>query len=822
MRDLRELDPSDGRYGGKSRGLAWLAASGANVPDGFATLPTTEPPITWPAEEATELARGLRALLAGGAIAIRSSAAAEDGAEHSYAGQFDSVLDVRTLGDAQDAIARVIASGRTARARDYAGVDAPIPMGSIAQRMIEPTVSGACFTTDPAGRHRGAVVEATAGRGDALMAGRVAPERWSVHLAAGGRWVALDERRSAGSVGALTAARAIEVARGGQDLARARGAPLDLEWAIDAAGTLWWLQARPITATATATLPDVDRTCPEADDGALAVWSDVNVRETMADPLPLLAWSYWRDVMAGPFAHAMFGRSARSRGFRQLVPLDRIDGRIHWNLNVLAHIPGFLALAERAFSAVDAHVGPALARAIADPAFTPRRLPCSRLGLSVSAALESARGLVLGALRPRHLRRALARTERDAGARSAEALAGAPRAELVRALTWTGWARGAPASHGLSAATLAGATWLVARALFAGHDEARDLLSVALPGNPTTAISRELARLARAGAPLRARIDAARTVDELARDLSADAAGTAWLARFRAFLATYGHRCPGEMDLARPRWHEAPEMVLGLVRAGMAEAQGEDALDRMARLARRRTSAIEAAFARMWLPRRVVARAALAFHERCAPWRDLPKHYLLHAFASARAAALELGRRLVRAGRTEDAQDAIHLGVAELADESRTPPAGEVLRRKAQLAAWAARPAPGIHRSDGVPAVPPPAVRPGEIGGFAGSPGTHTGPVRRLTVPDPTRVTRGDVLVLRHADPAWTPLFARAGALVMEVGGALCHAAVVARELGVPAVLGAVGAMDQLVDGQLVHVDGTRGLVREIDPAGTS
>ncbi|MBI3724026.1 hypothetical protein HY251_08755 [bacterium] len=117
-------------------------------------------------------------------------------------------------------------------------------------------------------------------------------------------------------------------------------------------------------------------------------------------------------------------------------------------------------------------------------------------------------------------------------------------------------------------------------------------------------------------------------------------------------------------------------------------------------------------------------------------------------------------------------------------------------------------------RSDGVPVLPPAAPAddaPGLLRGTGIGAGRASGPVRVLREPDPAALREGDVLVVSFADPGWTPLFPRAAAIVMEVGGSMCHAAVVAREMGIPSVFGVRRATELLVPGQRVLVDGVAG-----------
>ncbi len=214
---------------------------------------------------------------------------------------------------------------------------------------------------------------------------------------------------------------------------------------------------------------------------------------------------------------------------------------------------------------------------------------------------------------------------------------------------------------------------------------------------------------------------------------------------------------------------------------------------------------------------RWAARAVLEW----MPLREAPKHYIMQTFQRARAAALELGRRLADRRILTTADDVFLLELEELEAVVRRgePVPPDLAARRYDLARWARATPPTVIRSDGVPVEEPDEgpddpreLRGNGIGGGAGE-----GPVNILETPDPRRVRDGDVLVVTFADPGWTPLFPRAAAVVMEVGGTMCHAAVVARELGIPAVFAVRDAKQRLVAGERVRVDGDAGRVTRLE-----
>ena len=204
------------------------------------------------------------------------------------------------------------------------------------------------------------------------------------------------------------------------------------------------------------------------------------------------------------------------------------------------------------------------------------------------------------------------------------------------------------------------------------------------------------------------------------------------------------------------------------------------------------------------------------------PLREAPKHYGLFVFQRNRDAALELGSRFYRRNLISSASDVFFLEWSELVTlvgGGEPPPNLDavIAERQRRHERFLSEPAPDFLRSDGVPVQTDrlqEAIDPDTIIGTAVSAGHAKGPVRVLKTPDPQAMKDGDVLVMRFADPGWTPLFPRAAAVIMEVGGLMCHAAVVAREMGIPAVFGVRGATSLFKNGEPVEVDGSKGTIR--------
>jgi rifampicin phosphotransferase len=817
MKSLGEISPAETpMYGGKAAGLARLLAASARVPDGFAVEATLQPPSAWTEMARGEFVRRAEELLLGGRVAVRSSALAEDSKERSFAGLFETRLGVRSPEEAIEAAGRCIASGGLPRVLAYAGSGSPVPVGVVVQRMVEAAFAGVCFTADPAGEDAAVVVEAVRGTGEALVSGRAAPDRWRCYLSGLGRW----RCDAGGPASVLDAGRAAEIAGQAKALEMAFGFPLDLEWAVDPEGLLWWLQARPITAMKPPRRFVISRSCPEADDGPVTVWSNWNVRETLPDPLPPLTWTFWAESVLPTVGESFFGFRKGSTTLKQLSGLDLVNGRIYFNMNALLAIPILGSLPSRVLTSMDARAAAALGELRREGVLTPRRIAGPRLLLGPTFLAASAMWL-LGFRKCLAPARAMRKLEKQAASVAHRTPpADMSDSDLLRELRLWEMPETRGLLIGLHLEMSAILIYHAALQAFREHPRAGEFLAKGIPANPTTRISLAADELAQAAVPIAGLFEEAGDGSALLERLGSSPEGREWLEGLRDFLALYGHRGPREFDLGAPRWREDPSMILGLVRARLL-AGGERLPNRLGRLAAERREEIGKAVAEAPLWRRPVLRVMARLVELYMPLREAPKHYGMFVFTRIRFCALELGRRLAARGSLERADDIFFLEMRELESLPSGPRAAGGLAaaipsRRAQFESFRGYPAPDLLRSDGVPVreePPPETPADGLLRGTPISGGIGRGRVRILREPDPASVRAGEVLVVPFADPGWTPLFPGAAAVVMEVGGLMCHAAVVAREMGIPAVFGVTGATRRLEDGQPILVDGSAGTV---------
>jgi pyruvate,water dikinase len=286
-----------------------------------------------------------------------------------------------------------------------------------------------------------------------------------------------------------------------------------------------------------------------------------------------------------------------------------------------------------------------------------------------------------------------------------------------------------------------------------------------------------------------------------------------------AFLKQYGHRGVREIDLGMPRWRDDPAHVLGVLetylargaeadaeahfRAGAAAA--EQSAAELVRRVRREKGPVKA-WALRWVLKRFRALGGT---------REYPKFFMVKVISIHRRVLQGAGAELVAAGRLDHPDDVFYLRhLSDLLDPGADLRGQAAAGRAEYRREMERRAVPRVITSEGEAfyGAPAPAV-PGALAGTAASPGIYEGMVRVVHDPTNAKLAPGEVLVAPGTDPAWTPLFLAAGALVMEVGGVMSHGSEVAREYGIPAVVGVAGATEQLKTGQRVRVDGEAGVV---------
>ena len=774
-------------------------------------------------------------------VAVRSSATAEDLPYASFAGQQDTYLNVVGEGSVLEAVRSCWASLWTDRAVSYRasnGIDhRGVRLAVAVQQMVESTVSGILFTANPlTGRRRQAVIDASPGLGEAVVSGAVNPDHFVVNTTTG----EIVERRLGDKRVAIRAAadggtERIELAgkaeQASLDDAQIRaladlgarveahyGAPQDMEWAIDAEGRTWLLQARPIT-----TLFPLPAGAPSTEDNP-RVYFSFSVAQGVYRPLTPMGLQAFRLV-----ASAMATLAGRPPSDRYAGPgfVTEAAGRLFFDIT-----PGFRSefgrrVLDLVARNIEARTAPILRQLATDPRFAPlptRRWPVFRTVLSV---------LIRGRV-PLHAAHALARPE-AARARVASLVAelrasgdmppgadAAQRLHAVERLLLGFPPRIAPGVMPVFAAAL-GANALAGKLLgdLATADERRTVLR-GLPHNPTTEMDLALWALTQ---EVRADPVLSHTVretppEQLARDYRNGTPPTRLQASLEAFLRVYGHRAVAEIDLGLPRWSEDPTYILGVLANYLRLDDPELAPDVQFRRAERQAQEMVADLTRRAARKGRLRGALVGFFLRrtraLLGLREMPKFCLVLLLARIRALLWPVGEELARAGHLENAGDIYFVSLPEaraaLAGKDLRPVVRE--RRAAYDREVQRRHVPRILLSDGTePTVEAGTAADDGLRGTPASGGVVIGKANVILDPSGARLEPGEILVAPSTDPGWTPLFLTAGGLVMEMGGAMSHGAVVAREYGIPAVVGVPDATERIATGQRITVDGSAGKI---------
>ncbi|MFE0151815.1 phosphoenolpyruvate synthase [Nonomuraea sp. NPDC059007] len=788
--------------------LTALAHAGARVRGHLMDLPMP------PDVEAALLAAWNEAG-AGRAYAVRSSATAEDLAGASFAGQQDTFLNVVGRDQLLDAVHRCWASLYTDRAIAYRARGGfghrGVRLAVVVQHMVEPEVSGVMFTADPvSGDRRDIVVNASWGLGESIVSGLVDADLYRVRHGVvtdrvlGGKKVTIESlpgggTRTVESTGrgqALPDAQIRALAELGARVQRHFGTPQDVEWTW-ARSRFHIVQARPITSL-----------FPVPEGSGPRVYFSFGHQQMMTDAIKPLGRSVLRTFFP-------FGGSATGQESPYLVPAG---GRLYIDVTRVLSTRLGRPLLIRALAGMDEQAAAALARVAERPEYR-------RGGLRGELAVARFAARTLGKIVKSLLRPGAARVEAEAFIARTLRLAGAEigastGAERVRRIQRT--MRHVPIRMYTEvllkpvAGMLAGAVAAALSRRWLGDEAELPALAKSLPGNVTTEMGLAVGDLA----------DLARDRPGVLAFLRDPPRPLVWpegefTRAFEDFLRRYGMRAPGEIDLTRTRWREDPEQLFAGILANVETTgpgehrrrfrDGEREAGQAARRLRARLLATRGGRAKAV----VMARVVRVYRELLA-LREHDKYFTVRLFDVFGTAVREEAAGLVANGVLEAADDVHYLTLGELlgllAAGGPAVPVKE--RREAHAADVLLRP-PRVLTGDGEAVAVARAApeREGVLAGQAVSAGSAEGRARVVLRPQDARLEPGDILVAPYTDPGWTPLFAAVTGLVLEVGGMMTHGAVVARELGLPAVVGVDGATTAIPDGARIRVDGTLGTV---------
>jgi rifampicin phosphotransferase len=749
-----------------------------------------------------------------GRVAVRSSATAEDLPGASFAGQQETYLNIEGEEQLLAAVQRCWSSLWTGRAIAYRARQGigpeEVALAVVVQRQVEAESAGVLFTANPVnGRRDQMTIDGAWGLGEAVVSGQVTPDHWvadgptgailEAHTA--GKEVMTTRRDGATATvpvpddlrnePVLMSDQVAALVALGRQVAAHFGGPQDIEWAW-ADGRFYLVQSRPITSLFPLPAPE-----PGPDLG-LRAYVSFNIIQGFVEPMTPMGIATFRSVVAG-FA-GLWGikldpdrGSAAQKVAALRMYLDVTDGLHHRRVGQF--VQKFPAVVDRQIAEILQHVAkrePGLQPVPGAPG------PRPRLGFFLPAVGRVVRAIIAPA---GARRRALAIVEASMQRLEADAAHVSGVAERVRFVQ-----ERMPDLFPLLVGRLlpllipgvgSGALARAKVAKWLGDIALLNPVMRSLPHNPTTEMDMALWRLSR---QLKAEGAAP----------SPDHPGV------KAFLAQYGHRAVREIDLGMPRWTDAPTHVLNVLETYLTHGDEEDPEVKFRQGAEEAERVAVALVERVRREKGRLRAAALRFlisrGRALAGMREYPKFYAVRLIALFRKVLAGAGAELAAAGRLDRAEDVFFL-------ELRDIKAGGDLRAivAANRAEYARemgrRSIPRVITSLGETFYTAPTTTPGALTGTAASPGVFEGRVRVIHDPQGAKLEPGEILVAPGTDPAWTPLFLTAGALVMEIGGMMSHGSVVAREYGIPAVVGVAGATQRLQTGQRIRVDGESGVV---------
>jgi len=804
------------------------ASSGSTAVAGLPTLPP---------ELALDLARAVAALdgRPEARFAVRSSAVLEDAGDASFAGQLHSYLNV-SGSDVPSAVLKcwsALLSERAAHNRRTAGRTVDHGIAALVQVMVPTAAAGVAFSVDPTSGAAEIVVEAARGLGERLTQSRAHPDRYHLDRAS----LAEIHRPMLGRARSRVLGAAELRMVGGLVMAveRQLGGPQDVEWGL-AHGDLFVLQARPVDGHPVDGHPVTGQPAGSIFTDVLPgddiLWTSGFLEERFPEPLSPLGWS---SIRSG-FEEYAIRDPLRYLGAEDLGPLPPTKlfrGHPYVKVEVFRRLyrlfpePLLPEDAWRYFPNGETDIRRQVSVPLSplDPRLWGHLIASWAQDPGNWSPLRN--HVIWEEFVPRY-DRAVARVEAELAARPGleallEHVATLEQAsgELLRIHRWS-------LTHADLLYTLLrriGRRWLGQAAETICSDLVAHLSDHSLEMD---ARLRALAGEARRTPAIVAALRGSRTLDDLVCLLEDVPLGPSFLADLRAFLASYGHRSLS-LDLIRPSFAADPSQVfrllVSLLDAGPPREQAVRR-ERAFRAMRRRLFASPLGPFRWSVFEQVITLA-----QTYVRLREDQRFHWQKSIAALREAYLQIGERLVELGALETADDVFFLAKAEVEATARRAldPAEAkrlVPRRRQEYAELAAE----HERSpnDSYPrflrgrrplaASDPPGRR--RLTGQPVSPGRAQGRVRVIrTLDELVDLKAGEILVTRGADPGWTPLFGKIAGLVMEGGGQLSHGSVVAREYGLPAVVGVIDATAALRDGDLVLVDGEAGTVDLLDGA---
>jgi len=762
------------------------------------------------------------------AFAVRSSATAEDLPAASFAGQQDTYLNIIGKEAILNHISRCWASLFTARAVIYRlqnGFDhRKVQLAVIVQKMVFPQLSGILFTADPVTSNRKMLsIDASFGLGEAMVSGlvnadsytvcsgkvidkKISTKKLAIYALPNGGTKEQEIEPERQNRQALTDEQILQLERIGRKIEEHFGSPQDIEWCL-VDDAFYIVQSRPITTLyPIPTYAKASVGGPAADDPENHVYVSVGHQQMMTDPMKPLGLSFWllttpasMRTAGGRLFIDVTGMLASPAGRKTIIDvLGKSDPLIKDALTTIIERGDFIKPIPDDKNESNKGVPPRNYQTLDDydPAIVSdliRNSETSIAALKQNIPTKSGSDLFDFILEDiRQLKKIMSD----------------------------------PQSFGVIMTGMNASSWIREKMNeWLGEKNAADTLSQSAPNNITSEMGLDLLNVADVIRPYPEVIAYLQHVkeDNFLNELGKFDGGRETRNAIHAYLDKYGMRCAGEIDITKTRWAEKPAILVPMIlnniknfepdasnrrfEQGRQEAlkKEQELLDRLKQLPDAEQKARE-------------TKRMIGLVRNFAGYREYPKYHMISRYFVYKQALLKEAGQLVLANVIQEKEDIYYLGFEELQEVVRTNKLDYqiISKRKDEFRLYEKLTPPRVITSDGeiitgkykrgnLPA--------GAIAGLAVSSGVTEGRARVILNMDDADLEAGDILVTAFTDPSWTPLFVSIKGLVTEVGGLMTHGAVIAREYGLPAVVGVENATRLIRDGQRIRVNGTDGYV---------
>ncbi|MEI6456346.1 MAG: PEP/pyruvate-binding domain-containing protein [bacterium] len=782
--------------GGKARGLKTLQELGLNVPDAFVIIHPESRLI-----DETLLKKSL-ARLGEGPKAVRSSAVSEDGITASFAGQFETFLHLNTFPEIRDAIKKCVSAAKSERVKEYASkviTDADLRISVILQNMVNARVAGVIFSANPVNNRRDKMlINVVEGHGESLVSGQKDAIHYELYRS--GSNIASQIRKQ-GEL--LTENQLLEILEGAKRAEKHHGMAVDLEFAIDEHGVLNWLQVRPVTTLSEVHFNELDTVKGESTD----IWTLGNIGEMM----PGIATPLTYSVSAEAIDYGMTVLADSAGAF----PLQKRTGpryiqmfynRLFINMSNMMDYPKniWLNKKEDVLFALSTKEVPGIEFEYESP------FPFRVINFFRQVTTTTKAGKTLKMLK-----------------KLATCFSIDPTGSLTEVHERLGKARfllGVGFGHHLITSAQSGTLYSAFIRIMTDdkrqptaedHHTATVLLRDIPEIESADAVKslEKFALLIRNSKPFAEKFISASPADALR--LLQEEAPVEISRFFVTFLERHGHRCVRESELREKPWEQEPGKLIQIL-------QTKVKIGDFRHTTRDLKKDITEALHHLPLVKRVILKSLIPSSRKGVARREISKAYSIKMVSIVRKAYVAVAARLVGEGLLDDTDQVYFLTHEEIGQliSDHDPKWKTRAGKRRELFPESDK----LLFDEVCYGIPEPSEEEPEIiigeGQLKGTPVSNGAVEARVRIiqslEDADKLREGEIMVASFTDIGWTPYFSVISGLITEIGSPLSHGAVVAREYGIPAVVGVKGAKKFLKDGDLVRLDGDRGIVERI------